>query len=304
VDASGIPSLSDLGAYSSVLWVADDFTGTFQGAPAVTQFLPDGEDVLRQYLNFGGNVMLAGWESGHGFDVLGAYPHDFAPGDFLYDWFGVDTVVSKAGAKFKGGIGQGFFGNVALEPARLAPGWAGKLIRGEYATSVVAGTNVGYLFDSDDVDSVYYQAPCALYRDHGAQRTIWWGFPLFHLSTADAQAALTAAMTYFGELPSTDAPEIGRSGPLALMQNRPNPFRDATRIGYAVFGEAADVDLAVFDLAGRRVRTLVSGRVTGGVHEIRWEGLNDDGRRVSSGIYFYRLEGEERSLTRKLVLLR
>jgi hypothetical protein len=132
----------------------------------------------------------------------------------------------------------------------------------------------------------------------------WWGFPLYHLNTADAQAAIVAAMTYFGELPSTGAPEVVRSGVLSLGQSQPNPFRDATTIRYSVFGERARVELTIYDLAGRRVCELVSGEVPGGLHDAVWQGRNGEGRRVASGVYFYRLKGENRSFTKKLVLLR
>jgi hypothetical protein len=304
VDALGVPSLSDLGPYSSVMWIADDFTSTFMGAPIITQFLRDAETVLEQYMDLGGNVMLAGWESAKGFAPVGSYPFDLGAGDFLYDRFGVDDVSSKTQQKFKGGIGQGFFADVALEPLRLSGAWAGKLTRVEYATAVRPGANVGYLFDSDDVDSLYHHAPCALYRDGGNYRAVWWGFPLYHLNTADAQAAVAAAMTYFGELPPTGAPDVARSGALSLHQNRPNPFRDATTIRYSVFGERAEVELTIFDLAGRRVRTLVSGKVPGGLHDAVWQGHNDEGLRVASGVYFYRLKGESRTVTKKLMLLR
>jgi len=304
VDADGLPTLSDVGPYSSVIWVADDFNATFQGAPIITQYLPSAAGVLGQYMDLGGNVMLAGWESAGGFAPVSSYPFDLAPGDFLHDRFGIDAVDAKTAARFTGGVGQAFFADAALEPARLRPSWGGKLIRAEYATALLPGANVGYLFGSDDPDSAYHHAPCAVFLDGGNHRAIWWGFPLYHLDTADAQAALVAAMTYFGELPSTAAPVIGRSGALALGQNRPNPFRGETSIVFVVPGERANVELAVFDLAGRRVRTLVSGPVPGGVHEAVWAGVNDAGRRVASGIYFYRLKGEDRSLTRKLVLLR
>ncbi|MGQ0719936.1 MAG: M20/M25/M40 family metallo-hydrolase [Candidatus Eiseniibacteriota bacterium] len=304
VDALGVPSLSDLGPYSSVMWIADDFTSTFQGAPIITQFLPDAETTLEQYMDLGGNVMLAGWESAKGFAPIGSYPFDLGAGDFLYDRFGVDDVSSKTQQRFNGGVGQGFFADVALEPLRLSGAWTGRLTRVEYVTAARPDANVGYLFDSDDPDSAYHLAPCALYRDGGSYRAVWWGFPLYHLSTADAQSAIVAAMTYFGELPPTGAPDVARSGALSLHQNRPNPFRDATTIRYSVFGEQADVELAIFDLAGRRVHTLVSGKVPGGLHDAVWQGRNDDGQRVASGVYFYRLKGENRTVTKKLMLLR
>jgi flagellar hook assembly protein FlgD len=64
------------------------------------------------------------------------------------------------------------------------------------------------------------------------------------------------------------------------------------------------VELAVYDLAGRRVRNLASGRIPGGLHARTWDGRNEDGRPVATGVYFYRLKAAETSLTRKVVLLR
>ena len=64
------------------------------------------------------------------------------------------------------------------------------------------------------------------------------------------------------------------------------------------------MSLTVFDLAGRRVRGLVAGEMPGGRHAISWDGRNDGGKHVASGIYFYRLEGPDEKLTKKLVLLR
>jgi hypothetical protein len=84
----------------------------------------------------------------------------------------------------------------------------------------------------------------------------------------------------------------------ALGQNYPNPFNPSTVIEYAV-PSAGDVNLAVFDLLGREVRTLVSGPVTAGVHRVRF-----DARDLASGVYLYRLRAGEFVQTRKLTLVR
>jgi len=306
VDVDGIPTLSDLGPYSSVIWVADDFTSSFMGSPVITQLLPSATGALAEYMALGGNVMVTGWETAGAFDVLGSYPFDLSPGDFLYDWFGVDDVRSKGPARFKGGVGQGAFPSVGLEPARLNGNWSGKLIRTEGATALRPGTAASFRFDSDEPDSSYHDLPCGTHRAAGTHRAVWWGFPLYHLATADAQAALTAVLTFFGEIDdgTVDAPVVAHSGVLSLGQNRPNPFASRTSIEYSVAGERARVDLSLFDLAGRRVRTLVSGPMPAGRHEAVWEGVNDQGRRVASGVYFYRLTGEDRTFTKKLVFLR
>ncbi len=98
-----------------------------------------------------------------------------------------------------------------------------------------------------------------------------------------------------------------------LEQNYPNPFNPVTSIRYSV-GRAqgsgsnnAIVTLKVFDLLGREVKTLVNDRKAPGMHTVQWDGTDDNGRPVPSGVYFYRLMvsgSPETVFTRKMVLLR
>jgi len=90
----------------------------------------------------------------------------------------------------------------------------------------------------------------------------------------------------------------------ALSQNRPNPFNPVTTIRLAVPGPgAAQVTVRVYDVAGRLVATLLSGRVDPGYHDVRWDGRDDRGAPVSSGIYFCRAEIDGTVLARKMALL-
>jgi hypothetical protein len=88
-----------------------------------------------------------------------------------------------------------------------------------------------------------------------------------------------------------------------LEQNTPNPFNPITNIPYVIEAEG-DVRLTVFDTAGRRVSELVNGRQSIGPHTVVWNGLDHAGRPVSSGVYYYRLEGVSASETRKMTLVR
>ncbi|MGQ0721280.1 MAG: proprotein convertase P-domain-containing protein [Candidatus Eiseniibacteriota bacterium] len=81
----------------------------------------------------------------------------------------------------------------------------------------------------------------------------------------------------------------------------PSPFRADTAIRFAVPGSGAQISLEVFDIGGRRVRTLASGFHAAGTHSVSWNGENDAGTKVSSGIYFYRLETQDFSSTKKVV---
>jgi len=66
-----------------------------------------------------------------------------------------------------------------------------------------------------------------------------------------------------------------------------------------------EVDLAVFNLAGQRVAALVDGQREAGTYAVRWDGRDESGRALASGVYLYRLRvGRQQVETRKLVLVR
>ena len=64
------------------------------------------------------------------------------------------------------------------------------------------------------------------------------------------------------------------------------------------------MELEVYDLAGRHVRSLVSERVTAGEHEVHWNGTDDTGAQVASGVYLYQLRAGEYVETKRMVLLK
>jgi hypothetical protein len=88
---------------------------------------------------------------------------------------------------------------------------------------------------------------------------------------------------------------------IQLDQNFPNPFGPATRIDYRL-DQGGPVNLAVFDAGGRQVRALVRTVQGAGEYSVRWDGRDDDGRSVDSGVYFYRLSSGQESQVRKLIV--
>lgn len=105
------------------------------------------------------------------------------------------------------------------------------------------------------------------------------------------------------ELP-TGATELPAEALPRLWQNYPNPFNPSTRIEYALPGPGW-VRISIHDLAGLRVRRLLEVRHDqAGRHVVEWDGRDDRGRRLPSGVYFTFMEAEETQLRRKLVLLK
>ena len=89
----------------------------------------------------------------------------------------------------------------------------------------------------------------------------------------------------------------------ALQANHPNPFNPRTTIRYSL-AAAGKVDLRVYDLRGRLVRTLVAAERPAGWNAAEWDGQDDRGNAVSSGVYFYRLESGTFLSSRKMLLLK
>jgi hypothetical protein len=89
----------------------------------------------------------------------------------------------------------------------------------------------------------------------------------------------------------------------SLSQNAPNPFNPITKISFAL-AQAGPVKLAVYDAAGREVRTLITGVQDAGQHQITWNGTDNSGHPVGSGTYFCRLHAGEKNYSSRMVLLK
>ncbi len=90
-----------------------------------------------------------------------------------------------------------------------------------------------------------------------------------------------------------------------LGQNYPNPFNPSTTIQYEIGeGQSVFTRLTVHNIRGQVVRTLVNSLKQAGSFQVQWDGLDEAGRRVSSGLYFYRIVAGEYAQTRKMVLLK
>ena len=88
-----------------------------------------------------------------------------------------------------------------------------------------------------------------------------------------------------------------------LGNNYPNPFNPTTTISYKV-PKSSDVSIVIYNSLGQKVRNLVKGTVQPGAHLVQWNGRNDAGSMMPSGIYFYVLEANNSRITKKMVLMK
>jgi hypothetical protein len=110
-------------------------------------------------------------------------------------------------------------------------------------------------------------------------------------------------LDYFNSCEATDVPRITPVIPLALHQNYPNPFNPTTTITFTAPAQGRAL-LRIYDVQGKLVKTVFDDVVQPGTVTVRWDGTDADGRKVSTGVYFYEVRiGGERA-TRKMVLLK
>lgn len=123
---------------------------------------------------------------------------------------------------------------------------------------------------------------------------------------AGSNAAGTAGLGFWygrrpGSPPTGDDPELPAVN--RLFQNYPNPFNPSTTISFSL-SRRAHTTLAIYNVRGQLVRVLEQRVMREGPHSVAWDGRNQDGRAVASGIYFYRLRSGRFGAVRKMVLLR
>jgi hypothetical protein len=111
---------------------------------------------------------------------------------------------------------------------------------------------------------------------------------------------------YYATPPTADVPIRGpgsQDGLLTMAPGAPNPFRGSTRIPFSL-RHSTHVDLTVFDLSGRRVRGLLDADLSAGDHDRVWDGRDDSGMPVATGIYFARLTADGDQVWQRLARIR
>lgn len=128
---------------------------------------------------------------------------------------------------------------------------------------------------------------------------VLFGFPLYYCQQVDVTAALHDILT---ELGSVDAAPVVMAKKLSLAAY-PNPFNPATTICYSL-PASGEVSVEIYNVKGRKVRTLVSGYRDAGSYSVVWNGEDDGEKPVASGLYLYRIQSGKNARSEKCLLLK
>ena len=169
-----------------------------------------------------------------------------------------------------------------------------------------------YALQYPDYNSLSYYA--GIYTDQlnnggYAMKTVWIGHSFMYVRnyTNDVPATSRMVKAVYDFFENTTNPEITDDDtPMvySLAQNFPNPFNPSTRIQFTL-PRKGNVSLKIYNVAGQLVKNLQDGVMEAGSHELTWDGTNDLGSSVASGVYFYKIKaGSDYENIKKMVLLR
>jgi len=140
-------------------------------------------------------------------------------------------------------------------------------------------------------------------------RTVWLGFSFMYVRDADVSSPIMRNVLFneiyewFQGTPNPDITPADVPAMYRLAQNFPNPFNPTTRIAFDI-PKKGHVSLKIYNVAGQLVKTLVDDVLEAKHHEYEWTGTNNAGVKVASGVYFYSIEADNFTSTKKMVLLR
>jgi hypothetical protein len=298
------PTLAKMGPYSTVVWLDDDISHHSFGDPGNI-------DLITDYLEYGGNVVWCTWS---GLQRFGDLPTAFWEGNFAYDYLHIQWADWNQEYDFVGAkaVEPLQYPNVELDASKLESTWDGKL-RDMVKLDYYGGAEPIYLYDSFEDDTAFEDKVCGIKYLGPTYGLIFVGFPIFYLKADDAKGLMQAAMRDLGE-PATEVKEeqdlLTGANTFVLNQNYPNPFNSSTSIPFKVNGSqpaekgTIPTTLTVYNILGQKVKRLLNEEKLPGNYSIIWDGKDERGKDVASGIYFYQLKVGDFRLSKKMLLLK
>jgi M6 family metalloprotease-like protein len=294
---SGSPSYQSLSQYPNVLWMTGSY---YPSNPSNMGGTLTAADVtfMKELLNSGGNLLLGSFSAPGTLDVL-----DSA---FMADYLHANlTGSTSTNRTYVGDTTNSIFKGLTVQP--------GNGIAWNRVTPTLEATNSGKAaFTITSFGTGNYGTSGVTYD--GTYRTVFLSFTVELLSDimpdiAPKDSLIMRALNFFRRGSSTgiDGEPDGSLLPdkFALEQNYPNPFNPSTTILYSIApGDPVPTNLAIFNVLGQKVATLVDQVKGPGAYSVTWEGRDDSGAKVASGVYLYRLVHGEQAEAKKMVLLK
>jgi len=276
--SQGLPPLSVLGSYKLILWHADDFS---------QNLLQDNLANLSGYIIGGGKVVLSGWKTA---SILSP--------TFVQRFLGDVTLVYDNTASLISALPNGTMElpELAVDAAKTLPIWNNML---PYIYTFTGTTNSLYTANMNAGSAGNGNSIAMRFDNNGT--LVMFGFPLYFMQAEGVRNLLQNLLPGLNPaLPNADDAVPLKTASLAAY---PNPFNPSTVISYNL-PVAGAATLELFNLKGQKVKTLFSGIQLAGAHSVSYNGLDEDGRGVGSGVYLLRLKHPQGVINKKITMVK
>jgi len=285
--------------FQNILWYG------FGSATLPSPYLT-GSHPVKDYLDNGGHLLIVDA------DYLYAQGYDdstLSAGQFGYDYLGMIYGLSDVGADDSVHYG------VADDPVSggfVAP--ADSFITYPVSFGVwndTYGTDwMDYIVPKEGAEGFLHTGRSAAYGydtgirfSDGNFATAFLSFRAEASDEAKLQLLVDNTLAWFATATAVEENETGLPTSYSLEQNYPNPFNPTTTINFTL-AKAGKVKLVVYNVRGSKVVELVNEEMTGGQHTAVWNGLNHNGQKVASGVYYYKLTAGDYTTVRKMLLVK
>ena len=278
----GAIALSDLGAYSTVVWQADDNTNFTDAESA--------QLAIKEYLNYGGNFIYAGYRPTRAWQKSTSAAAKFGPGMFIYDYLKIDSSVNVLSSRFIGAVpSSGTYSIIYVDSSKtsISDDYHLKGVESIFPNNqALAIYTFDTYFDTLSIQGKLKGKPVGIEYLGADYKSVVLSFPLYYMNTDQAKALIeNILVNRFNEITvvSDDHAEQVVTG-FKLMQNYPNPFNPTTTINWQAPISSWQT-IKVYDVLGNEVMTLVNEYKPAGSYELIF-----DAKKLTSGVYFYQLK--------------
>ncbi len=293
--------IEELGIYSTVIIFKNSFT-------TVTNYQLI--EAIERYLELGGNLLISASDPLRFLSLNdNIYPKNFVPGDLVYDMFGISQVDNNSSSRFA--RAQALYWDILdleVENSKIYPNFDGRLFNIEaFSTNNEENSEniLSYQSDSDNASqNIFDDYIVAVSKNNENSKTIVTSVPLYFIKTNQAQLFIDRALYYFDEPVENENSEAPHSTNSLELSNYPNPFNPSTTIRF-LLKEKSTVYLKIYNLKGQLVKSIIQPNMSSGYNTISWDGESNSGKKLSSGIYLYKLKTDSGlSQTKRMVLIK
>lgn len=299
-ETNGKAKLSDLGAYSTIIWYADEYTDY-----TLPQNTLNG---LKRYLLYGGKLLVTIFLPCRSFSGITNFPHQYSPGDLMYDWFKIQKVESKPLSRFNGAIPveSSGYDYLEIDSSKSLETYNFHIpnVEAIYATDDAKNIfTFNTAFDTTTMLGSLKNKPVGVEYLGNDYKLVILSFPLYYINYLQAYEFIRKVL--LEKFSESLIVEVNNTLPekFYLLQNYPNPFNNSTQIQFGI-PEDSRIKIKIYNILGQEIKLLIDKELEKGNYKIEWDGRNNTGTIAPSGIYICRLEYKSGFLDQKMILIK